>query len=175
MYVCLRNFALAARLLPDYALAQWCSELFRVCALPRVIHIRMQMRPVHAGRTEPAVAAGPGDGATSAPRPISLAIVGRPNVGKVFDLFCSWVEWLKGITRLSLYALSPARPCLVQSSLINALVREEVAVTGPQPGVTRDAVELSWSFGDTPITLVDTAGVRKPAKVGGWILLRVTE
>src|SRR5205085_8142767 len=70
--------------------------------------------------------------------PMSLAIVGRPNAGK--------------------------------STLINRLLGEDRLVTGPEAGITRDsiAVEWSWTAPDgavRPIKLIDTAGMRKKAKV----------
>ena len=66
-------------------------------------------------------------------RPIQLAIVGRPNVGK--------------------------------STLVNALLGDERMLTGPEAGVTRDAVSNKWEYRGRKITLVDTAGLRKHAKI----------
>ncbi|HUE46041.1 MAG TPA: ribosome biogenesis GTPase Der [Aestuariivirgaceae bacterium] len=66
-------------------------------------------------------------------RPIRLAIIGRPNVGK--------------------------------STLINALVGEERMLTGPEAGITRDAIAMDWSWRDRPIKVWDTAGMRKRARI----------
>jgi GTP-binding protein len=66
-------------------------------------------------------------------RPLRLAIIGRPNVGK--------------------------------SSLVNALLGEERMLTGPEAGITRDAVSTDWSFANRAIKLWDTAGLRKKAKI----------
>ena len=66
-------------------------------------------------------------------RPLRLAVVGRPNVGK--------------------------------SSLINRLLKDERLLTGPEPGLTRDAVRISWSWQGRRIDLVDTAGLRKRTRV----------
>jgi GTP-binding protein len=66
-------------------------------------------------------------------RPMRLAIVGRPNVGK--------------------------------SSLVNRLLDEERLLTGPEPGLTRDAVRVGWEWQGRRIELVDTAGLRRRAKV----------
>ena len=66
-------------------------------------------------------------------RPLQLAILGRPNVGK--------------------------------STLVNRLLGEERVLTGPEPGVTRDAVAIEWRWRDTPVRLVDTAGIRRRARV----------
>ena len=66
-------------------------------------------------------------------RPLRLAIVGRPNVGK--------------------------------SSLLNRLIGEERALTGPEAGITRDAVLAEWRHGGREILLHDTAGLRRKARV----------
>lgn len=66
-------------------------------------------------------------------RPIQLAIVGRPNVGK--------------------------------STLVNALLKDERMLTGPEAGVTRDAIASEWTYDGRKINLVDTAGLRKRARI----------
>ena len=71
--------------------------------------------------------------------PLSLAIVGRPNAGK--------------------------------STLINRLLGEDRLLTGPEAGITRDSISVDWQWTDPAsgetrdIKLVDTAGMRKKAKV----------
>jgi GTP-binding protein len=66
-------------------------------------------------------------------RPLRLAIVGRPNVGK--------------------------------SSLLNRLVGEERSLTGPEAGITRDAVLAEWTWQGRDIILHDTAGLRRKARI----------
>lgn len=66
-------------------------------------------------------------------RPLKLAIVGRPNVGK--------------------------------STLINRLLQKDRLLTGPEAGVTRDAITIPWAWKGNPILLTDTAGLRKYGKV----------
>ena len=68
-----------------------------------------------------------------AQKPLQLAIVGRPNVGK--------------------------------STLVNALIGEERMITGDMPGVTRDSISVDWHYENRPIKLVDTAGMRKRARL----------
>jgi GTP-binding protein len=71
-------------------------------------------------------------------KPLKLAIVGRPNVGK--------------------------------SSLFNRLLGEERSLTGPEAGITRDAVAAKWQAGGREILLHDTAGLRKKARAAGEAL-----
>jgi len=66
-------------------------------------------------------------------RPLQLAIVGRPNVGK--------------------------------STLLNRLLGEDRVLTGPEAGITRDAIAVDWRFEGRQLRLVDTAGLRRRANV----------
>ncbi|CAK0774467.1 GTPase Der [Azospirillaceae bacterium] len=69
----------------------------------------------------------------AAARPLQLAIVGRPNVGK--------------------------------STLLNSLIGEQRVLTGPEAGMTRDAISVDWRWKDRPLRLVDTAGMRRKARI----------
>jgi GTP-binding protein len=71
--------------------------------------------------------------ADAAKRPLLLAIVGRPNVGK--------------------------------STLLNRLVGEERVLTGPEAGITRDAIRVEWEWKGRPVRLVDTAGMRRRSRI----------
>lgn len=57
------------------------------------------------------------------------------------------------------------RPNAGKSTLVNTLLGEERSLTGPEPGVTRDAVHADWTFGGRAFHLVDTAGMRRKNKV----------
>ncbi len=66
-------------------------------------------------------------------RPIQIAFVGRPNVGK--------------------------------STLVNALLNDERMLTGPEAGMTRDAITTAWQWKGRKFNLVDTAGLRRQSRV----------
>src|SRR5258708_18615059 len=66
-------------------------------------------------------------------RPLLLAIVGRPNVGK--------------------------------STLLNRLIGEERVLTGPEAGITRDAIRVEWQWKGRAVRLVDTAGMRRRSRI----------
>ncbi len=57
------------------------------------------------------------------------------------------------------------RPNAGKSTLINQLLGEDRLLTGPEAGITRDAISLRLDWGDTPVRIWDTAGIRKKAKV----------
>jgi GTP-binding protein len=61
------------------------------------------------------------------------------------------------------------RPNVGKSTLINRLLGEERVLTGPEPGVTRDAISIDWQWQGKPMRLVDTAGLRKRARVTGRV------
>ncbi|MDJ0920747.1 MAG: ribosome biogenesis GTPase Der [Henriciella sp.] len=57
------------------------------------------------------------------------------------------------------------RPNAGKSTLINQLVGEDRMLTGPEAGITRDSVTLSWTWEGREVRLVDTAGLRRKSKV----------
>ncbi len=57
------------------------------------------------------------------------------------------------------------RPNVGKSTLVNALLGEDRMITGPEPGLTRDAIATDFTWHDRPIRLFDTAGLRRKARV----------
>jgi GTP-binding protein len=57
------------------------------------------------------------------------------------------------------------RPNAGKSTLINRMVGEERVLTGPEAGITRDSILVPWEWQGRVINLVDTAGIRKKARV----------
>ncbi|PIE11173.1 MAG: ribosome biogenesis GTPase Der [Rhodobacterales bacterium] len=57
------------------------------------------------------------------------------------------------------------RPNAGKSTLINRLIGEDRLLTGPEAGITRDAISLKFDWDGTPCRIFDTAGMRKKAKV----------
>ena len=57
------------------------------------------------------------------------------------------------------------RPNAGKSTLINRMLGEDRLITGPEAGITRDSIAVDWEWQGRPVRLIDTAGMRKKAKV----------
>jgi GTP-binding protein len=57
------------------------------------------------------------------------------------------------------------RPNVGKSTLVNRLLGEERVITGPEAGITRDAITIDWEYGGRPMRLVDTAGLRRRSRI----------
>ncbi|PLX40579.1 MAG: ribosome biogenesis GTPase Der, partial [Hyphomicrobiales bacterium] len=57
------------------------------------------------------------------------------------------------------------RPNAGKSTLLNRMIGQERLLTGPEAGITRDSISIDWQWQDRKITLWDTAGLRRKARV----------
>lgn len=57
------------------------------------------------------------------------------------------------------------RPNAGKSTLVNAIIGEDRLLTGPEAGITRDAIPVDWDWDGRKVRLVDTAGLRRKARV----------
>ena len=57
------------------------------------------------------------------------------------------------------------RPNVGKSTLINRLLGAERLLTGPEPGITRDAIAVDWSWRGRKLRLIDTAGLRRKSRI----------
>jgi GTP-binding protein len=57
------------------------------------------------------------------------------------------------------------RPNAGKSTLVNRLIGEQRLLTGPEAGITRDAISVDWDWEGRPVRLVDTAGLRRKARI----------
>jgi GTP-binding protein len=73
------------------------------------------------------------------------------------------------------YARRPLRLAIIgqpnagKSTLVNTLLGQERMLTGPEAGITRDAIATDWSWQGRAIKLWDTAGIRRKSRVTGKI------
>jgi GTPase len=61
------------------------------------------------------------------------------------------------------------QPNAGKSTLVNAMLGEERMLTGPEAGITRDAIYTDWQWRGRDVKLWDTAGIRRKRKVDGKI------
>lgn len=59
------------------------------------------------------------------------------------------------------------RPNVGKSTLVNAILGEERMITGPEAGITRDAIAVELDWKGEPLRLFDTAGLRRKMRVEG--------
>ncbi|GJL97439.1 MAG: hypothetical protein DHS20C06_12560 [Hyphobacterium sp.] len=91
----------------------------------------------------------------------------------VGDLYAAVADALEGFESLEddrseeppLRIAVIGRPNAGKSTLINSLIEEDRLITGPEAGVTRDAIAVDWLWEGRRIRLHDTAGLRKKGKV----------
>ena len=57
------------------------------------------------------------------------------------------------------------RPNAGKSTLVNRMLGEDRMITGPEAGITRDSIAVDWQWQGRQVRLIDTAGMRKRAKV----------
>ncbi|GGI77634.1 hypothetical protein GCM10007973_13070 [Polymorphobacter multimanifer] len=77
------------------------------------------------------------------------------------ELEADWVEPPAGPLKLAVVG----RPNAGKSTLINTLIGEARLVVGPEAGITRDSIAIDWEWQGEKGRLVDTAGMRKRARV----------
>lgn len=98
------------------------------------------------------------------PHPIS-AIHGT-NTGDLLDaLVASFPEEQEMEDDESIKIAIVGKPNAGKSSLLNRLVGEERVIVSPIAGTTRDAIDTKMEFEGVPITLIDTAGIRRRGRI----------
>lgn len=102
--------------------------------------------------------------------PVKVAIMGLTNV---VSIFMSFVRLLLRLIKTQILQ--------GKSTLTNFLVQEERCLTGPEPGLTRDAIKVKLRVEEQDIELVDTAGWIRRARLsshddsGGEVAARTLE
>ena len=73
--------------------------------------------------------------------------------------------WIDEAAYESIRIAVVGRPNMGKSTLVNALIGEKRLLTGPEAGITRDAITLPFVWREQNYQLVDTAGIRRQARV----------
>ena len=77
--------------------------------------------------------------------------------------------WHDDKVHLAMRIAIVGRPNMGKSTLINSLINEDRLLTGPEAGITRDAIEVPFEWSGKSYTLVDTAGMRRRARIAGKV------
>lgn len=97
--------------------------------------------------------------------PLPLSSANRLNLGDVLDAIVSSFPPSASEEEERIRTAIIGKPNVGKSSLINALLREDRVIVSPQAGTTRDAVDMPFTWGGEQYTLIDTAGIRRKARV----------
>lgn len=114
--------------------------------------------------------------------PIAISAEHNLGMGELYDALKEKVSGLRGCevaeenpettqprnletTEKSLHLAIIGRPNAGKSTLVNALLGYERMLTGPEAGLTRDAVPIAFEHQDRHVRLVDTPGLRRSTAV----------
>jgi GTPase len=98
--------------------------------------------------------------------PFAISAIHGTNTGDLLDaLVTSFPEQKEEEEDNNIKIAIVGKPNAGKSSLLNRLVGEERVIVSPIAGTTRDAIDMQMEFGGLPITLIDTAGIRRRGKI----------
>ncbi len=107
-------------------------------------------------------------------QPLAISAEHGEGMEEIYDAVAPYVlasetvqkeETAAGPLRLAIIG----QPNAGKSTLVNAMLGKERMLTGPEAGITRDAIASDWSWQGQAIKLWDTAGIRRKSKVAGKI------
>jgi GTP-binding protein len=97
--------------------------------------------------------------------PIGVSALTGRQIGDLLDRIVTEMPPSEPEPADSLRLAIVGRPNVGKSSLVNRLLGEERMIVSNIPGTTRDSIDTLLEFDGRRFTLVDTAGLRKPARV----------
>ncbi|MFN8399108.1 MAG: ribosome biogenesis GTPase Der [Anaerolineales bacterium] len=98
--------------------------------------------------------------------PFAISAIHGTNTGDLLDaLVSSFPAQMEDEEDNNIKIALVGKPNAGKSSLLNKLVGEERVIVSPIAGTTRDAIDMKLEFGGLPITLIDTAGIRRRGKI----------
>ena len=101
--------------------------------------------------------------------PVPVSAQNGKNSGDMLDVLVERIPEVEQEAGEALLVAVIGRPNVGKSSLINRLLGEERLVVADEAGTTRDAIDTPMTYHDREIIFVDTAGLRRQARVGEGI------
>ena len=101
--------------------------------------------------------------------PIAVSATQGLGTGDLLDRMVERLPKGQGVASEATRLAVIGRPNVGKSSLVNRLLGEERVIVTPQAGTTRDAIDTRVEFDGRPLTLIDTAGLRRRTKVAGTV------
>lgn len=98
--------------------------------------------------------------------PYPISAIHGTGTGDLLDAMISYFPEVKEAEEdESIKIAIVGKPNVGKSSLLNRLLGEERVIVSPIPGTTRDAIDTHLTYNSIPLTLIDTAGIRRRGKI----------
>ncbi len=104
--------------------------------------------------------------------PIFVSALNGSGTGDLLDVVVSKLKKIKKSKKAAKIEIEPGikiaiigKPNVGKSSLLNSIFGQERVIVSPKPFTTREAIDIQIIYKDQPFTLIDTAGIRKQAKI----------
>lgn len=99
-------------------------------------------------------------------KPYPISALHGTGTGDMLDvLVAKFQEWGEEQEDDSVKIAIVGKPNVGKSSILNRLLGEERVIVSPIPGTTRDAIDTRLQYGEVPLTLIDTAGIRRRGRI----------
>jgi GTP-binding protein len=103
--------------------------------------------------------------------PIPISALNGRGIGEVLDIIDDLIPLApeQEVTTKSLRVAIIGRPNVGKSAILNAILGEQRVIVSEIAGTTRDAIDTPFEYNGHSLTLIDTAGIRRPGRLEGSI------